>query len=148
MEADDYMRVAIEEAEAAKADGELPFGAVIVHKDVIITRGRSREKKLKTVMAHAEMQAIDAACHGLQTTDLSDCIIYCTSEPCLMCAAAIMQARIKMIIIGSARHDHPAILRQRKYRIEDLAADSGYNPLIVHGVMRDKILKLFEDVKK
>jgi tRNA(Arg) A34 adenosine deaminase TadA len=148
MEADDYMRVAIEEAEAAKAEGELPFGAVIVHKEVIITRGRSRERSQKTVLAHAELSAIDAACKGLQTTDLSDCIIYCTNEPCLMCAAAIMQAKIKMIIIGAARHDLPNIQRERRFRIEDLANDSGYNPLIVHGVMRDKVLKLFEDVKK
>jgi tRNA(Arg) A34 adenosine deaminase TadA len=148
MEADDYMRVAIEEAEAAKADGELPFGSVIVHKDVIISRARNKERKSKNVVAHAELSAIDAACHGLQTTDLSDCIIYCTGEPCLMCASAIMQAKIKTIIIGAARHDLPDLLRQRKYRIEDLASDSGYNPLIVHGVMRPQVLKLFEDVKK
>jgi len=148
MEADDYMRVALEEAELAKSEGELPFGAVVVHKEVIISRGHSKERKLKTVLAHAEMTALDAACHGLQTTDLSDCIIYCTNEPCLMCAAAIMQAKIKMIIIGAARHDLPNLLRERKYRIEDLASDSGYDPLIVHGVLREKVLKLFEDVKK
>jgi tRNA(Arg) A34 adenosine deaminase TadA len=148
MEADDYMRVAIEEAELAKSEGELPFGAVVVHKDVIITRGHSKEKKLKTVLAHAELSAIDAACRGLQTTDLSECIIYCTNEPCLMCSAAIMQAKIKTIIIGAARHDLPHIQRERRFRIEDLAADSGYNPLIVHGVMRDKVLKLFEDITR
>src|SRR5262249_36279786 len=110
--------------------------------------GRSQEKKTKSVVSHAELSAIDAACHGLQTTDLSDCTIYCTGEPCLMCAAAIMQAKIKMIIIRVARHDIPQVMRERKYRIEDLADDSGYKPLIVHGVMRDKVLKLFEDVKK
>ena len=148
MNAGDYMRVAIEEAEAAKAEGEWPFGAVVVHKEVIIARGRCREKKDKTVLAHAEIAAVDATCKGLQKTDLSDCIIYCTSEPCLMCAAAIMQAKIPMIIIGVARHDLSHLLRERKYRIEDLATDSGYNPLIVHGVLKEKILKLFEDVKK
>lgn len=148
MEADDYMRVAIEEGEIAKSEGELPFGAVVVHKDVIITRGHSKERKMKTVLAHAELSALDAACKGLQTTNLSDCIIYCTNEPCLMCAAAIMQAKIKMVIIGAARHDLPHIQRERRYRIEDLAADSGYNPLIVHGVLREKVLELFKDAKK
>ena len=148
MEADDYMRLAIEEAEAGKAEGEWPFGAVVVHKEVAITKAHSRERKLKTVLAHAELAAIDAACKGLQSTDLSECILVTTNEPCLMCAAAIMQAKIKTIIIGAARHDLPNLLRQRKYRIEDLAADSGYTPLIVHGVLRDKVLKLFEDVKK
>jgi tRNA(Arg) A34 adenosine deaminase TadA len=103
---------------------------------------------MHTVLAHAELSAIDAACKGLQTTDLSDCIIYCTNEPCLMCAAAIMQAKIKTIIIGAERDDLTHILRQRKYRLADLAADSGYDPLIVHGVLREKVLKLFEDVKK
>lgn len=148
MNADDYMAVAIEEAEIAKADGEWPFGAVVVHKEVIISRGRCRESKLKTVLAHAELMAIDAACKGLQTNNLKDCIIYCTNEPCLMCAAAIMQAKIGTIIIGAARDDLPHLLRERKYRIEHLAADSGYNPLIVHGVLKEKVLKLFEDVKK
>ena len=117
-------------------------------KEVIITKGHSRERKMHTVLAHAELAALDLACKGLQTTDLSDCIIYCTNEPCLMCAAAIMQAKIKTIIIGAERDDLPHLLRQRKYRLADLAADSGYNPLIVHGVSREKVLKLFEDVKK
>jgi tRNA(adenine34) deaminase len=148
MEADDYMRVALEEAEMGKAEGELPFGSAVVHKEVIIARAHSKERKMKTVLAHAELSALDAACRGLQTTDLSDCVIYCTNEPCLMCAAAIMQAKIKIIIIGAARHDLPHLLRERKYRVEDLAADSGYHPLIVHGVMHEKILALFKDVKK
>jgi tRNA(adenine34) deaminase len=148
MNADDFMRLAIEQAEIGKAEGELPFGAVVVRKEAAITKGHSREKKEKTVLAHAELSAIDLACKGLQTTDLSDCVIYCTNEPCLMCAAAIMQAKIKTIIIGASRHDLPNLLRKRKYRIEDLAEDSGYNPLIVHGVMRQEVLRLFEDVKK
>ncbi len=148
MNADDYMHLAIEEAEAGKSEGELPFGAVIVHKGAAITKSHSKERKMKTVLAHAELAAIDQACKGLQTTDLSECIIYCTNEPCLMCAAAIMQAKIKTIIIGAARHDLPHLLRERKFRIEDLARDSGYNPLIVHGVLKEKVLELFKDVKK
>jgi tRNA(adenine34) deaminase len=143
-----YMELAIEQSIEAKANGEWPFGAVIVLGNKVIAQNRCREGHEKTVLAHAEMHAVNDACKALGRSDLNDCTIYCTNEPCLMCSAAIMQARIPRIVIALARHDLSHLLRERKIRIEHLAEDSGYNPEIVHGVLKEKAQALFADVKK
>ncbi len=142
------MLLAIAEGEQAKNAGEWPFGAVIMQGERLIAANRCREKHEKTVLAHAEMHAVNDACKALGRAELKDCTIYCTNEPCLMCAAAIMQAKIPRIVIALARHDLPHLLRERKFRIEHLAEDSGYNPEIVHGVLKEKAIELFADVKK
>lgn len=143
-----YMELAIEEARAAKQAGELPIGAVIRRKGKVIARNRCREAAEKTVLAHAELHALNDACKALGTTDLSDCVIYCSNEPCLMCAAAIFQAKIPRIVIGAARSDLPHLLRDRKFRIEHLAEDSGYGPEIIRGVLKEKVLGLFAGIRK
>jgi tRNA(Arg) A34 adenosine deaminase TadA len=114
----------------------------------VIARNRCREAAQKTVLAHAELQALDDACKVLGSTDLSECTIYCSNEPCLMCAAAIFQAKIARIVIGAARGDLPHLMRDRKFRIEHLAEDSGYNIEIVRGVLKDKVLGLFAGIRK
>ena len=114
----------------------------------MVAQNRCREAREKTVLAHAELHAVNDACKALGRSELKDCTIYCTNEPCLMCAAAIMQAKIPRIVIGLARTDLPHLLRERKFRIEHLAEDSGYKPEIVRGVLKEKILELFKDVKK
>lgn len=141
-----YMRLAIEEAERAKAAGELPIGAVVVSPAGVIARNRCRESAEQTVLAHAEMHAVNDACKSLHRNVLSDCTIYCTNEPCLMCAAAIFQAKIARVVFGVARSDQPEFFRARNLRIGHLAADSGYLPEIVEGVMRDEVLALFAGV--
>jgi len=148
MDDEKYMEIAIEEANKAKAEGEWPIGNVIVRNDEVIARNHVREKHEKTVLAHSELHTVNDACKILGTTNLSDCTIYCTNEPCLMCAAAIMQAKIPRIVIGLARTDLPHLLRERKFRIEHLAEDAGYGPAIVRGVLKEKILRLFADIKK
>lgn len=142
------MRVALAQAAEAKADGEWPFGAAIVKGDTVVAQNRRREGKLKTVLAHAEMHAIDDACRKLGRTDLSDCTIYCTNEPCLMCAAAIFQAKIPRVVIGASRTDLAGLVRQRKFHIDNLADDSGYQPAIVRNVLREDVLRLFADITK
>jgi tRNA(adenine34) deaminase len=143
-----FMQLAIEEARQAKQAGELPIGAVITCKDEVIARNRCREAIEKTVLAHAELQALNDACKALGSTDLSKCVIYCSNEPCLMCAAAIFQAKIARIVLGVARSDLTHLLRDRKFRIEHLAEDSGYNIEIVRGVLKEKVLELFADIRK
>ncbi|NND64367.1 MAG: nucleoside deaminase, partial [Gammaproteobacteria bacterium] len=118
-----HMNAALAQAKQAKTAGELPFGAVVVCDGKVIAQNRCRESHEKTVAAHAELQAVNDACRALKTTDLKDCTIYCTNEPCLMCASAIFQANVKRIVIGALRDDFPDILRPRKLRIEDLASD-------------------------
>ena len=141
-----YMRLAVEEAVRAKAAGELPIGAVVVSAAGVVSRNRCREAAERTVLAHAELHALNDACKVLGRNDLSDCTVYCTNEPCLMCAAAIFQAKVARIVFAVERSDLPAIFRTRKLRIRDLAADSGYAPEIAQGLMKDEILALFAGV--
>lgn len=137
-----YMKHAIAQAKQAKTDGELPFGAVVVRGDEIIATGRCREMHEQTVLAHAELEAVDDACRKLATNKLVDCIIYCTNEPCPMCAAAIFQAKIPRVVMGLTRDDLP-FLRPRAIDIQTLADDSGYPIEITRGVMKEEILALF-----
>lgn len=137
-----WMGEALKLAQAAKADGELPFGAVVVLGGQIVAKGRCREAKLKTVLAHAEAEAIDVACKHLATNNLSDCKIYCTNEPCIMCAAAIFQAKVPEVYIGASRSDIPS-LRPREISIDLLAKDSGYDIKIVRGLRKDEIIAFF-----
>jgi tRNA(Arg) A34 adenosine deaminase TadA len=143
-----FMELAIAEARQAKQAGELPIGAVVASRSGVIARNRCREAAQKTVLAHAELQALDDACKLLASTDLSDCTIYCSNEPCLMCAAAIFQAKIARIVIGAARSDLPHLMRDRKFRIEHLAEDSGYTIEIVRGVLKEEVLGLFAGIRK
>ena len=114
----------------------------------VISRNRCREASEKTVLAHAELHAVNDACKALGTNNLSNCVIYCSNEPCLMCAAAIFQAKIPRVIIGASRADLPHLLRDRQFRIEHLAEDSSYRPEIVRGILKKEVLALFVDIKK
>ena len=143
-----FIKAAIDEAKMAKAAGEWPFGAVIVRNGEMIARAGCTETGTKNILGHAELQAINAACFAIGSNNLSDCAIYATNEPCLMCAAAIFQAKIPKIVFVLSRNDLPHLLRGRKLRIEDLAADSGYNPQMTNGVLKEKVLELYADIKK
>lgn len=137
------MTEALIEAKKAKNAGELPFGAVIVKEGGVLSRGRCHEQGSSSVLCHAEAQAVDRACKKLQTTNLSGCTIYCTNEPCVMCAAAIFQAKIPRVVIGLSRSDNPH-LRPRKISIVDIANDSGFEVTIIRGVKKEAVLELFD----
>lgn len=142
------MRVAIEEAKASIASGDLPFGAVVVCDGNVVGKGHSENNTTGDVTDHAEFLAIRRACKTLGKNDLSDCVIYCSNEPCLMCAAGIFQAKISKVIIGASRADVSHFLRPRKFSIEHLAEDSGYKIEIIRGVLKEEVLPLFEHLQK
>lgn len=96
-----FMRMALDEARAAGAEGEIPIGAVIVSKGRVIGRGHNLTEALTDVTAHAEMQAITAAAQFLGGKYLKDCTIYVTVEPCLMCAGALGWSQISRIVYGA-----------------------------------------------
>lgn len=96
-----FMKAAIVQAKKAYALGEVPIGCVIVKDDQIIARGYNRRSIDHNTLAHAEMIAIKKACKKLGDWRLEDCTMYITLEPCPMCAGAIVQARIKNIVIGA-----------------------------------------------
>jgi tRNA(adenine34) deaminase len=96
-----WMKVALKEAQFAFDADEVPVGAVIIHEEKIIGRGYNQIEQLHDPTAHAEMIAITAATNHLQSRRLENCTLYVTLEPCPMCAGAIVLARIPTIVFGS-----------------------------------------------
>jgi tRNA(adenine34) deaminase len=96
-----YMREALKQARKASLLGEVPIGCVIVYQDKIIGRGYNKRNTKKTTLAHAELVAIEKASKAMGDWRLEDCTMYVTLEPCQMCAGAIIQARIKKVVVGS-----------------------------------------------
>jgi tRNA(adenine34) deaminase len=101
MDDERFMLAAIAEAEAAFEDGDVPVGAVIVHDNRIIARGRNQRELLNDPTAHAEMIALTAAASRLQSWRLDDCTMHVTLEPCPMCAGAIVLARLPRLVFGA-----------------------------------------------
>lgn len=97
-----YMQMALTEARRAFAMGEVPVGCVVVAEDQIVGRGHNLTETLADVTAHAEMQAITAAANTLGGKYLSQCTLYVTVEPCVMCAGAIGWAQIKRVVYGAS----------------------------------------------
>jgi tRNA(adenine34) deaminase len=97
---ENFMRLAIEQAQIAAALGEIPVGAVVVKDGQVIGRGYNRREVDSSATAHAEVLAIEDACKALGTWRLTDCELYVTLEPCPMCAGAIINSRIRRVIYG------------------------------------------------
>ena len=96
-----FMEAAVAEAKRAAAEGEVPVGAVIVRGGEIIAAGRNACEAVGNPRLHAEMLAIERACEAVGGWRLSDCDIYVTLEPCLMCAGALLNARIRRVYFGA-----------------------------------------------
>lgn len=95
-----YMRQAVKLAKRAWKIEEVPIGCVIVHEGKVIGRGYNRRTIDKNPLAHAELTAIKKASKKLGDWRLEDCTLYVTLEPCQMCAGAIVQARVKRVVVG------------------------------------------------
>lgn len=114
-----FMRQALEEARLAFEEGEIPIGAVVVCRGQIIARAHNEVERLKDPTAHAELLAITAATEYMGGKFLSDCQLYVTVEPCVMCAGALFWARLGEIIYGAGeekfgyRHYAPDIFPRR-----------------------------------
>ena len=96
------MRLALAEAQEAARRDEVPIGAVIVCQDRVIARGHNLTETLTDVTAHAEMQAITSAASFLGGKYLTDCTLYVTVEPCLMCAGALCWSQISRVVFGAS----------------------------------------------
>ena len=97
-----YMTMALAEAKKAFAMGEVPVGCVIVADGQVVGRGHNLTETLADVTAHAEMQAIAAATNTLGGKYLTQCTLYVTVEPCVMCAGAIGWAQVKRVVYGAS----------------------------------------------
>jgi len=116
------MFAALQEAEKALAEDEIPVGAVVVQQNRIIGRGYNQVEKLKDATAHAEMIAVTAASNHTGNWRLSECDIYVTLEPCIMCTGALLSSRIKNIFFAAFDSKFGAC-----GSIYNLASDGKYN---------------------
>ena len=97
-----YMRQALQEARAAYDEGEIPVGAVMVSGDRIIARAHNNPERLHDVTAHAEMLAFTATANLLDAKYLTECTLYVTLEPCVMCAGAAGWTQVGRIVYGAS----------------------------------------------
>ena len=133
MEREDYMREALALAREAAEAGEVPVGCVIVRDGRIIGRGRNRREEKQAVSSHAEMEAMAQANARLGTWRLDGCELYVTLEPCPMCAGAIINARVPVVVYGAKEPNFGSCgsvlnLFEERY---------GHHPAIYGGVLSD-----------
>ena len=102
------MKLAIEEALVSKEKDEVPIGCVLTKNNALISAGHNLSIELNDPTAHAEIMAIRDACNKLENYRLVDCTMYTTLEPCLMCFGAIINTRIKRLVIGTIDEEHGA----------------------------------------
>lgn len=135
-----YMRQALKEAQQAADEGEIPVGAIIVCRDRIIARTHNLTETLHDVTAHAEMQAITAAAEMLGGKYLTDCTLYVTLEPCVMCAGALGWSQITRIVFGAA---------DPRRGFQRIAPDALHpKTQVVSGILADECLQLVTDFFK
>ena len=135
-----FMKIALDEAKVAASEGEIPVGAVVVCKGMVIARAHNMTETLTDVTAHAEMQAITAAASYLGGKYLDECTLYVTLEPCTMCAGAIGWSQLKRLVYGASDP-------KRGYTI--------FAPNVLHpkteissGVMADECAQIVQDFFK
>jgi tRNA(adenine34) deaminase len=138
-----YMEQAIIEARKAFDLGEVPVGAIIVHKGNIIARAHNLRENSSNALAHAEILAIDEACKKLNSWRLDNCELYVTLEPCPMCAGAIINSRISTVYFGAYDSKGGAC-----GSVVDLFAKGSFNhsPTLYSGIMEEaceEVLKEF-----
>lgn len=137
-----YMEAAIQEANKAAEEGEIPVGAVIVKDRLIISRAHNLRESMGSATAHAEILAINEACKLLGRWRLDDCDLYVTLEPCPMCAGAIINARLRRLYFGAADPKAGAV-----GSVVDLLRMRVFNhmPEIYEGIMESQCRKLLTD---
>ena len=132
-----YMKQALAEAAKAAERGEVPVGAVVVCRDRIIARAHNLTETLRDVTAHAEMQAITAASNALGAKYLTNCTLYVTVEPCVMCAGAIAWSQVSRLVFGAA-DEKRGFLRYAPQALHP-------KTVVQQGVMADECAALMKD---
>ncbi len=138
-----YMRRALELAELAAQQGEVPVGAVVVRLTTgeIVGEGYNQRETAKNALAHAELMAIDAACRKLGGWRLPECALYVTLEPCPMCSGAIIQARIDEVYFGAYDAKSGAV-----HSVEQMfSLPYNYHPALMGGILEETCSKMLSD---
>ena len=95
-----FMKIAMAQARQASDKGDVPVGAVVVYGNQIVGKGYNRREELQSPVAHAEILAIEKAARALRSWRLTECHLFVTLEPCIMCVGAILQARLHRVVFG------------------------------------------------
>ena len=140
-----YMKLALKQAKKALKQKDVPVGAVIVRNNKIIAKAYNKKEKKGVATRHAEIEVIEKACKKLKNWRLDDCELYITMEPCLMCAGAILQSRIKKVVYGVQNEKFGCV-----DSIEKILSNKKFNhtTIIVSGVMKKEIEKMLKDFFK
>ncbi len=139
-----FMKKALRQAQLAYRSGEVPVGAVIVKDGKVIARGKNARETGKNAVLHAELSAIQKACKKLGGWRLTGCTLYVTLEPCIMCAGAIMNARIDRVVIAAADKKAGAY-----GGITDInALPVNHKPQVKTGVLEEQCSEILKDFFK
>lgn len=140
-----FMRQALELAAHAATLGEVPVGAVVVYKNSVIAAAYNERETKPSALAHAELTALELACKKLGRWRLSDCTLYVTLEPCIMCAGALVQARVDRVVYGARDPKGGAV--DSLYKV---LGDTRLNhrPEVVSGILHEECGKLLTDFFK
>ena len=143
---EEYMRLALREAEKARDKDEVPVGCVIVRNGEVIARAHNLREKNQQANAHAEMLAIQKASKKLSTWCLQDCDLYVTLEPCMMCTGVISHARINRLIYGTTDPKGGTI--DTLIQIKDIPHLKTYPKTVVSGVLQPECSAILSDFFK
>ena len=139
------MQEALKEAKLAELEDEVPIGCVIVKNDQIIARAHNQRDKTNNPLGHAEILAIKEASDILHDWQLVDTELYVTIEPCIMCAGAIIQSRIKRVVYGASEYRGGAFGSS----IDILKADNiNHHPEVVKGVLEEECSSIIKNYFK
>lgn len=137
-----FMRLALAQAVEAERQEEVPVGAVVVAGGIVVGSGYNQRESRQNPLSHAEIAAIDTAAKRLGNWRLSDCTLYVTLEPCIMCVGAILQARIGKLVFGCL--DAKAGAVESLYRLcEDRRLN--HQLPVVNGVLADEAGELLSE---
>lgn len=140
----EFMKIALEQANIAYKDNEVPVGAVIVKDNTIVSVGRNKRESEKNALYHAEIDAINKACIRLGGWRLWQCEMFVTLEPCPMCAGAIINSRIKRLVFGA--YDKKAGSCSSVINLFSLPFN--HKPEVLGGVLNDESSALLKDFFK
>jgi tRNA(adenine34) deaminase len=146
-----FMAIAIEEAKAGAAQGEQPFGAVVVRNGEVVVKARSLKVGTSDTTAHSETLAIKYATQKLGQRTLPDCTFYATCEPCPMCLGAILNGGINTLVIGARNRDVSKLTKTafnfKDYTVERFAEMTGWNLQVIEHVRGAECINLYATAK-
>lgn len=142
---EDYMHIALEQAKIAYSKGEIPIGAIVVHKGEIIALAHNLKEKKRNALMHAEIIALQDAMEYLNSPYLEEATMYVTLEPCIMCAGAMLKARLGSLVFG-ANEPKGGGVSSMYALLEDKRLNHRVN--VTSGVLNDDCGRLMSDFFK